>query len=175
MRKPKQLILPIACVMSIAFCAMLLLQSADIVRPFGVGWGDKIRATAYSFGFDGSILFQSLSGEKAPPASYGGSALSFVGKRNDFAGVHYHRLNLVCLAPDRTPRPGVFATQTELRINLIWPALISLALILLCALRAVQDRRAAADGHRCRNCGYDLRATPDRCPECGLVQSEEHS
>jgi hypothetical protein len=53
-----------------------------------------------------------------------------------------------------------------------WP-FIPLALLLpllwlrRCRILARTADRAKA-GH-CGNCGYDLRATPDRCPECGRV------
>jgi hypothetical protein len=75
------------------------------------------------------------------------------------------RENTVRRARELEARPGY-------RWTVQFPAWILVALsAVLPAVwlwRAVRLRLRPRAGH-CRRCGYDLRATPDRCPECGEV------
>jgi hypothetical protein len=39
-------------------------------------------------------------------------------------------------------------------------------------VRAHRDKKKMLRVGKCRVCGYDLRATPNRCPECGAIPTQ---
>lgn len=48
-----------------------------------------------------------------------------------------------------------------------WDLFVIFLLIPTGSLIATRARRCQPGGGACRSCGYDLRASNDRCPECG--------
>jgi hypothetical protein len=64
---------------------------------------------------------------------------------------------------------GVFATERRLVVvPYRWLVALSAVLPAIAVIRAVRRRHRAVRA-LCVKCGYDLRATPDRCPECGTA------
>ena len=59
------------------------------------------------------------------------------------------------------------------RVAAPWWALTAItSMIPVITLSRRWRQRRALTGGLCRICGYDLRATPDRCPECGTASQQ---
>jgi hypothetical protein len=66
---------------------------------------------------------------------------------------------------------GVFVTHHRLIVIPYWLPTTLFALAPTAWLIGRTRRRRRQRAGLCPNCGYDLRATPDRCPECGRSAS----
>ncbi len=79
-------------------------------------------------------------------------------------GLHWKNIAAHCGGPRQHRANAEFRAGCP-----IWMVVLAIALIpasrVLLGLRAYRRGQAG----RCASCGYDLRATPDRCPECGVV------
>jgi hypothetical protein len=68
--------------------------------------------------------------------------------------------------------PGALASTLAWTLVSVPHWLLLLAFAALPAVRVTRHVRAARreKSGLCASCGYDLRATPGRCPECGTIQ-----
>lgn len=81
------------------------------------------------------------------------------------AGVRLIRNRLISEATHSSWTIAFYGSSIELPI--FWPYGIGAALVLLPLMRGyILSQRFTG---LCPTCGYDLRATPERCPECGFV------
>ena len=84
---------------------------------------------------------------------------------------HYHeRLGFRCNWGSEGRYGGMTTFHGTLRMfELALPNALAVPLLGVLPLAYLRRAKRARRVGNCAACGYDLRATPDRCPECGMV------
>lgn len=102
-----------------------------------------------------------------PPARDWG--FDFVSVRKDRNGFHGDYPSFYFIHTDLRSAGGPIFTTGVLPCYLVALLTAALPVTALVRRRRAHRRDARAARGRCAGCGYDLRASPQRCPECGLA------
>ncbi|MGA2441974.1 MAG: hypothetical protein ABSH08_13530 [Tepidisphaeraceae bacterium] len=87
-------------------------------------------------------------------------------------GLHWRDEHMTLLRPGDRKVVMVLNRSTAFSVWLGTPLLLSAVLPTWWLIRNGKVNREKRKG-TCRVCGYDLRATPERCPECGTIPSKK--
>lgn len=147
----------------VVMLGLLVLSYCGPLRPYliwgGINGSDRHKLTFYNgiFAFETERLLST-------PTFSGSNYVEFIGNGFNHTGVHFNRWKL-------TPEPAfknarVVGFGSEFWISLWWPLVVAVPLALPAAIRLATAHRRRTPGH-CERCGYDLRASTERCPECG--------
>jgi hypothetical protein len=155
--------------------SLLLFVSVVVLWVRSYSWWDEVfyRQTAHL------VYLQSVNGRMVVSVHElaGGEALpehGWSGRTNRHSLAGYRSASnwsAVRWIPNARTENGVKYWDWVLSSPYTYPATAALVLpVLWLAIRVRQARRGRV-GH-CPSCGYDLRATPDLCPECGTVPAK---
>lgn len=168
-------------------CALAIVWRSSIANAWSLAWqrgGERWQLVS----FDGDISLSRVSPSDAQLSSL---PVGLVGAilQPDSSNINRWNIRAAPLAPDAWTHAGIsvgsrvgFPNQPSPLWVAIAPwwtifVIVSLPTFFLVArsVRHWDQRRTRRRKNQCQDCGYDLRASPTRCPECGLATSPAQS
>lgn len=148
------------------FSACDLGSAKGEIHFFGTQWSFKKAGLAEKFALSDSDLFREGFHYSIGPLSKTTFSHSYAWH---FLGFGFQGYGPQLDPFDVSKKPGSqFVSELDLQIP-DWFIVLLMALLPTIAVWFHLKRRSRSRKCLCLVCSYDLRATPDRCPECGTI------